>query len=73
MGKALEMLNEALLALEAEGYEFTARTLYRSSIYGPLESRLKEVVEVRCYKYLPAEEIPPEFKALKAFSTKLTY
>jgi hypothetical protein len=72
MSKALEMMNETILALEAEGYEFTAKTLRRSSTYGPQENSAKQVLEVRCYKRLPAEEIPPEFKALNGFSEGMT-
>jgi hypothetical protein len=65
---ALEMLSDAVLALEAEGYEFSDRELVRHSACDPWGSSAKQVIEVRCYKYLPAEEIPPEFKGLKGFS-----
>jgi hypothetical protein len=67
MSKALEMINEAILALEAEGREFTTKELYRQDIYSPQRSSAKQVIELRCYKRLPAEEIPPEFKGLKVF------
>jgi hypothetical protein len=70
---ALELLDKAVLALEAEGYEFTARKLYRTSTCGMTESRTKQVIELRCYRQLPAQEIPPEFKALTGFWTGRTY
>jgi hypothetical protein len=65
---AIEMTDEAIRALEAEGYEFTAKVFNRTSICNAQESRVKQVIELRCYKHLPAEEMPPEFKTLKCFS-----
>jgi hypothetical protein len=65
---ALELMDEAIRAMEAEGYEITTKTLRKTSICEARASWTKQAVEVRAYKYLPAEEIPPEFKALKGFS-----
>jgi hypothetical protein len=67
--EALRKLDEAILALEAEGYEFSQKSLHRRSICDPQGSKTKQVIEVRCYKYLPAEEMPPDFAGLKGFST----
>jgi hypothetical protein len=69
---ALEKLDAAMQALEAEGYEFTQKTLYRTSTVGIPEGRSKQVIEVRCFKRLPAEEQPPEFEGLKSFLKGLT-
>jgi hypothetical protein len=69
---ALEKMNEAILALEAEGYEFSTKILSRSITCGVDETKTKQVIELRCYKYLPADESPPEFKNLKGFLKALT-
>jgi hypothetical protein len=68
---ALEMLDEAVLALEAEGYKFYKKEVDRSAWCTPLGSKTKQTIELFGVKHLPAEEIPPEFKKLTSFSKGL--
>ena len=65
---ALELLDEAIRALAAEGYLFEKRKVYRVSYCSDQEHWLKQAIEVDCFKSFPEEDLPPDLQALEGFA-----